>query len=116
MAKQKPDLSDIPTEELLRDFKEISARLDEVLEDLKWRKPDVEAEERKLKALQEKKAAGECVETRPQEIILRVAKAVLQDKIREAEKLEAAMTVIEEELKRREEGKKRAEKPHGEEA
>jgi len=95
-------------DELLEKFEETAKRLDEVLEDLRWRKPDVEREERILAALKRKAKKDPTVEWQSQAIVVRVARAVLQDKIAEAERLERQLMEYKEAIEFREASKKKA--------
>jgi len=86
---------------LLAEFEAVTQQLDEVLKDLEWRKPDVEAEEAKLKQLIELEKKGGCHDVVSQAIVVRVLRGVLNDKIAEAERLEKRMNELEKEIKAR---------------
>jgi len=107
LAKENRKISEIPTEELVKDFEMLAKELDEVLEDIKWRKPDLEDEEKKLDELKRKQEEGEDVDTYSQQIVVRVQRDILKDKIKQAETLEEAMNRIKRELERREGERKR---------
>ena len=95
---------------LLTEFQDVTRQLDEVLKDLEWRKPDVEREEKLLKALRKKALKDPGVDVASQAIVVRVARAILDDKIADANRLEKLMKQIQTELEMAQAAK---EKPEG---
>jgi len=85
---------------LMAEFESVCAQLDEVLKDLEWRKPDVEAEEAKLEALREQAKTDPDVDVGTQVVVVRVLRGVLDDKIAEADRLEKRMQEIQAELEK----------------
>jgi len=81
----------VDPEKLLTEFQEVAARLEEVLKDLEWRKPDVEAEEAKLAELENAAREDPGVDVASQRVVVRVAREVLNDKLVEADRLEKRM-------------------------
>ena len=98
---------------LLTEFQTITQELDEVLKDLEWRKPDVEHEEATLKALRKKALKDPDVDVASQAIVVRVGRSILNDKIKEANRLEKRMKELQAQIEALEEPSK--EKPGGEE-
>ena len=98
---------------LLTEFQIITQELDEILKDLEWRKPDVEHEEATLKALRKKALKDPDVDVASQAIVVRVGRSILNDKIKEANRLEKRMKELQTQIEAFEEPSK--EKPGGEE-
>ena len=90
-------------DELLEEFRAVAAQLDEVLKDLEWRKPDVEGEEKKLKALRKAALKDKGVDVASQAIVVRVGRSILNDKIKEAHALEKRMLQLKAQLEKAEE-------------
>ena len=97
-------------DELLEEFRAVAAALDEVLKDLEWRKPDVEHEEKKLKALKRAALKDPNVDVASQAIVVRVGRSILNDKIKEAHALEKRMLQLKAQL---EKAQAAVEKPGG---
>jgi len=76
---------------LLADFQVVTRQLEEILNDLEWRKPDVEEEEAKLKEMRKQAKTDPSVNVGIQAEIVRVLRSILNDKIAEAERLEKRM-------------------------
>ena len=87
---------------LLIEFQAVTQQLDEVLKDLEWRKPDVEREEKTLRALRKKALKDPGVDVASQAIVVRVGRAILDDKIAEANRLEKRMKEIQAQLEKAE--------------
>jgi len=85
---------------LLTEFQAVAQQLDEVLKDLEWRKPDVEGEEAKLRALRKAALKDPGVDVATQAIVVRVLRGVLNDKIAEADRLEKRMKEIQAEIEK----------------
>jgi len=85
---------DLEMEGLLKEFQDVTQKLDEVLKDLEWRKPDVEAEEAKLKYLLNRAKKDPGVDVATQAVVVRVLRGVLNDKIAEADRLEKRMNEL----------------------
>ena len=85
---------------LLSEFQAVTQQLDEVLKDLEWRKPDVEHEEATLKALRKKALKDPGVDVASQAIVVRVGRAILNDKIAEAKRLEKHMKELQAQLEK----------------
>jgi len=79
---------------LIKRFEDVTKRLEEVLEDIEWRKADVAHEEAKLKELLKQREKGELVDTYSQSEVVRIGKEILADRIAEAERLEKEMLDI----------------------
>ena len=92
------EIVDIDT--LVSDFQGVCRELDTVLEDLAWRKPDVEEEEAKLKELRKAALKDHDVDVASQAIVCRVARAVLDDKIAEASRLEKRMLQLKKQIEK----------------
>lgn len=88
------------TDELMVEFQETAKQLDAVLDDIKWRKPDVEREEALLKELQAAASKDPKVDAASQAIVVRVARAILDDKIAEADRLEKRMKELQAKIER----------------
>lgn len=87
---------------LLAEFQVVCRDLDEVLKDLEWRKPDVIGEEAKLKQLRKAALKDPDVDVASQAIVCRVARAILNDKIAEANRLEKRMLELKAQLEKAE--------------
>jgi len=85
--------------ELMVEFEAVAKELDEVLEDLKWRKPDVEAEELKLRKLRRQAKNDPMVNVAVQAETVRVLRAILDDKIALADALEKRMILLRDQIK-----------------
>jgi len=85
---------------LLTEFQDVTRQLDELLKDLEWRKPDVEAEEATLKALRKKALKDPEVDVASQAIVVRVGRSILNDRIKEAHRLEKRMKEIQAQLEK----------------
>ena len=85
---------------LLSEFQTVTQDLNEILKDLEWRKPDVEAEEKKLRDLRKKAMKDPGVDVASQAIVVRVGRAILDDKIAEANKLEKHMKDLQAQLEK----------------
>ena len=103
----------VDVDALLTEFQDVTRQLDEVLKDLEWRKPDVEAEEAKLRALRKKALKDPEVDVASQAIVVRVGRSILNDKIKKANRLEKRMKELQAQIEAFEEPSK--EKPGGEE-
>ena len=90
----------VDMDELLEAFRAVTVQLDEVLKDLEWRKPDVEGEEKKLKALKRAALKDPGVDVASQAIVVRVGRSILNDKIAEAKKLEKRMLELKVQLEK----------------
>ena len=90
------EISEIDT--LMSEFQAVAQKLDEVLKDLEWRKPDVEAEEKKLRELKRAALKDPGVDVASQAIVVRVGRSILNDKIKEAKRLEKHMIGIQAKL------------------
>ena len=101
----------VDPEALFKEFEQVTNQLKELLDDLEWRKPDVESEEAKLKELQKAAKEDPSVDFASQAIVVRVLRSVLDDKIVEAKRLEKRML----ELKTQIEALSREETEAGEE-
>jgi len=88
-------------EKMITEFQGLVQQFDDVLKDLEWRKPDVEAEEAKLKDLMARVKKDPMVDAASQAIVVRVLRGVLDDKIAEAERLEARITELEKQIRAR---------------
>jgi len=86
---------------MITEFQGLVQQFDEVLKDLEWRKPDVEAEEAKLRDLMARARKDPMVDAASQAIVVRVLRGVLDDKIAEAERLEARITELEKQIRAR---------------
>ena len=102
------DISEI--DKLEAEFRTVAQQLDEVLKDLEWRKPDVEDEEKKLRALRKKALKDPGVDVATHATVVRVLRAVLNDKIKEADRLEKRMLELKAEIEKFEAAE---EKPEG---
>ena len=89
---------DAKLEALIEEFRAVANALKEVLEDLEWRKPDVEAEEGKLAQLIEQAKTDPLVDVASQAIVVRVLREVLDDKLAEAEALEQKMLILRDQI------------------
>jgi len=85
---------------LMAEFEEVAGALDAVLKDLEWRKPDVEEEEAKLEQLREQAKTDQDLDVGTQAVVVRVLRGVLDDKIAEANRLEARMLELKAALER----------------
>jgi len=85
-------------DELVKKFEEITSRLDEVLKDIEWRKPDLAEEELRLQQLLNRRKRGELVDTYAQSEVVRIQREILQDRINEANVLEKQMLAVKAEL------------------
>lgn len=92
----------VDPDELLTEFQDVAKQLNEVLEDLKWRKPDVEEEEAKLRDLRKAAKKDSGVDVASQAVAVRVLRAVLDDKIALANKLEKRMNKLKAQLEKAE--------------
>jgi len=91
--------SEIPEiDKLLAEFEAVAKQLNEVLDDLKWRKPDVEDEERKLAKLMRQAKKDPGVNVASHAVVVRVLRGVLDDKIAEAERLEKRLVELKEQI------------------
>lgn len=86
MCSEHLDLATIEAE-----FQQVAKDLQEVLEDIEWRKPDVEEEERLLAKLRVQQKKDPNVDVASQAIVCRVGRAILDDKLAEADRLEGRM-------------------------
>lgn len=86
MCSETPDPAAI-----LDEFQTVAKQLEAVLKDIEWRKPDVEAEEAKLRDLIERAKTDPMVDAASQAIVVRVLRGVLNDKIAEVDRLEKRM-------------------------
>ena len=84
----------VEPEDLYKEFEAVAAQLKEALEDLEWRKPDVEDEEAQLKDLKRKAKKDPTVDVASQAIVVRVGREILDDKIKEARRLDARLKEI----------------------
>jgi len=87
---------------LLTEFQAVTQQLDELLKDLEWRKPDVEAEEAKLKELRKEAKTNPNVNVGIQAEIVRVLRGILNDKIKEADRLEKRMLELKAQIEKAE--------------
>jgi len=87
---------------LVMEFQAVAKQLDEVLKDLEWRKPDVEREEALLRKLRAAAKEDPGVDVASQAIVVRVGRAILNDKIAEAERLEKRMLELQAQLEKAE--------------
>ena len=94
---------------LLTEFQAVTQQLDLVLKDIEWRKPDVEREEKTLRALRKKALKDPGVDVASQAIVVRVGRAILDDKIAEANRLEKRMKEIQAQLEKAEAAKEKPE-------
>jgi len=85
--------------ELTEEFEAVAKELNLVLDDLKWRKPDVEGEELKLRKLRRQAKQDPGVDVASQQIVVRVLRAVLDDKIALADGLEKRMILLRDQIK-----------------
>jgi len=99
----------VEPEELLTEFRAVAAQLDEVLKDLEWRKPDVEGEEKQLKQLRKAALKDPGVDVASQAIVVRVGRSILNDKIKEAKRLEKRMLEVQAQLEKAEAAEKEKE-------
>lgn len=102
--------TNVNMDELMAEFQTVAAQLDEVLKDLEWRKPDVEGEEAKLKALKKAVLKDPNVDVASQAIVVRVGRSILNDKLAEADRLEKRMLELKAQLEKAEAA---VEKPGG---
>lgn len=93
MYNNNPEIDTLMTE-----FQDVTQQLELVLKDLEWRKPDVEREEKLLKALKKKAKEDPGVDVASQAIVVRVGREILNDKIKEANRLEKRMNELKEQL------------------
>ena len=83
---------------LMEEFEAAAKALEEVLKDLEWRKPDVKEEEATLKELWRQAKTDPTVDVASQAIVVRVLRAILDDKLAEAERLERCMVELKAQL------------------
>ena len=100
----------VETDTLLTEFQDVAQQLDEILKDLEWRKPDVEREEALLRDLRKKAMKDPGVDVASQAIVVRVGRAILNDRIKLAKDLEKRMLEIQAQL---EKAQAAEEKPEG---
>jgi len=86
--------TNVEYQRLMAEFEEIAGALDAVLKDLEWRKPDVEEEKVKLEQLREQAKTDLDLDVGTQAVVVRVLCGVLDDKIAEANRLEARMVEL----------------------
>jgi uncharacterized coiled-coil protein SlyX len=96
IRKGVTELSDEKTEydRLMEEFQATLKAFKEVLEDLEWRKPDVEGEELKLKQLMDQAKMDPGVDVASQRIVVRVLRDILDEKLRLADALENRITIL----------------------
>jgi len=101
---------------LVMEFQAVAKELEEILKDLKWRKPDVEEEEAKLRELRKEAKTNPAVNVGIQAEIVRVLRSILNDKIKEADRLEKRMLELQAQIEKLEAATKEVEEeaPHGE--
>ena len=86
MCNEIPEIDKLEAE-----FRTVAQKLDEILKDIEWRKPDVEAEEKKLRQLKRAALKDPGVDVYSQSIVVRVGRSILDDMIKEANSLEKHM-------------------------
>lgn len=101
MYSENPEI-----DKLMVEFHVVTRQLDEVLNDIEWRKPDVEHEEATLKTLRKKALKDPDVDVYSQAVVVRVGRSILNDKIKEANVLEKRMKEIQAELEKLEAAEK----------
>ena len=94
---------------LMSEFQAVTQQLDLVLKDIEWRKPDVEREEKTLRALKKAATKDPGVDVASQAIVVRVGRSILNDKIKEANRLEKRMKELQAELEKAEAAKEKPE-------
>ena len=87
-------------EKLTRLYEAGAKKLNELLDDLKWRKEDVAAEEKTLKAMQDGHEECPADHFEAQEIVVRSARKVLENEVKEAEELDAELERVKAEISR----------------
>jgi len=92
----------VEIDKLEAEFQDVAKELEDVLKDLEWRKPDVEAEEAKLKELRAQAKTNPNVDVATHATVVRVLRAVLNDKIKEADRLEKRMLELKAQIEKAE--------------
>ena len=87
-------------EKLTRLYEAGAKKLNALLDDLKWRKEDVAAEEATLKRMQDGHEECPADHFEAQEIVVRSARKVLDNEIKEAEELDAELERVKAEIER----------------
>jgi chromosome segregation ATPase len=115
IRKGVTELSNEKTEynRLMEEFESTLKAFKEVLEDLEWRKPDVEAEEAKLKQLMDQARTDPGVDVASQRIVVRVLRDILDEKLRLADALENRITILRGQLEALEKEKAKLEEAAG---
>ena len=77
-----------------------AAKLNEILDDIKWRKSDLADEEKSLELMKDRDPPLSNDDIESQEIVVRTQRKVLENEIKEAEELDAEMERVKAEIER----------------
>lgn len=87
-------------EKLTRMYELGAKKLNELLDELKWRKLDVADEEKELTSMKEADPPASSDDIESQEIVVRSGRMVLENEIKEAEELDAELERVKAEIEK----------------